>query len=517
LKVQAQSPESNVIAGSSPLRLGSAIAITVAIAVSATSLSLSVVHAEASARESVVWALAPLLIAIVSVGVLARRSPHRAPLIALVVVAFCLRAALGLFMYTEVLKGRGFGSIFVNDDRYFFDLGVQLADHWQTGAPLPLLGIASQPGHVYLHGAVVYALGADPRNFVPLSSLIGALTAAALIAVSTPFLPRQWMMVPGWLFAVLPHQLYLAASNQRDVVITFLCVLLVAVLVRMQEGTMARFRSLTSVAVVALLSLIAVWRLPAAAVMAAFALTWSLLRGRDQRGRLVLPLLVVAALAALLAVLPTDFLAEGPGGIFAGIDRAYGRVFDSTQTFGFLVGGRGMARFLFLPLTLPLSIVFGFVPRSGAPNSDLNSLGFLYVWTPLIVPIAVGAFRWWRTSARRTFVVWGAALALLLPGATAYYGLVPRFRSAAEPFLIIVAVVGLLAMRGLLAAYVPLVLAGVVAINVLVWTPASALVPAVAVTLVAIAIPRLLRPLGRVLVSATTLRRWTSTPRRSRI
>jgi hypothetical protein len=174
-------------------------------------------------------------------------------------------------------------------------------------------------------------------------------------------------------------------------------------------------------------------------------------------------------------------------------------VFDSAQTFGFLVSGQqGLGRLLLLPLTMPLSAVFGFVPRSGATNSDLNSLGFLYVWSPLIVPIVIGAVRWLRTSARRTFVVWGAALALLLPGAAAYFGLVPRFRSAAEPFLIIIAVIGLLAMRGLLAIYIPFFLAGAVALNVLVWTPASPLVPALSVTLLALTLSLPLPQLGRM-------------------
>jgi hypothetical protein len=489
--------------------LGSIAAMTIAVIASVTALSLSVTHAGASVREWVVWEAVPLLIAVASVALFARRSPHRASLITLVVVAFAVRAALGLFMYTEVLSGRGFGSVFVQDDRYFFDLGTQLANHWRSAAPAPQLGLTTQPGHVYLHAAVTYALGADPRNFVPVSALIGALTAAALVTVSAPFLPRRWVMAPAWLFALLPHQVYLSATNQRDVVITFFCVLLVALLVRLQEGPAASHHYLVLTAVVALLSLIAVWRLPAAAVMAAFVLAWSALRGRGQRGRFALPLLIVATLAGFivatlagfLTLAPTEILAEGPRGVFTGIDRAYGTVFDSAQTFGFLIRGqRGLGRLLLLPLTVPLSAVFGFVPRSGATNSDLNSLGFLYVWSPLIIPIAIGAVRWLRTSARRTFVVWGAALALLLPGAAAYFGLVPRFRSAAEPFLIIIAVIGLLAMRGLLVIYVPFVLAGAIALNVLVWTPASPLLPALAVTLLALMIFLSVRQLRRMAI-----------------
>ncbi|MEX2274155.1 MAG: hypothetical protein WEA10_01125 [Actinomycetota bacterium] len=431
------------------------------------------IRVDATGTEALTWQIGPLLLAVSVAWLAFRRSPYLPEAIAIVAIAFSLRALLGIFMYTEVLSGRGFGGLFVKDDRYFFDVGSQLAEHWRLGSTPPIVDIATQPGHVYLHAVVIAVLGADPRNVAVVGALIGAATALVLVPVASPFLPGRWALVPAVLFSILPHQLYLAGSNQRDVVITFLIVCVAAILLVVQRrrpgpGEVVR----ASISIVALGALVAFWRLPSALMLALLVVAWVVLAAPTPRSRWLPMLALMGVMLVTLGFLaPDDAISQGPAELFANIDQAYGEQIGTAETFGIFGGERGAARLMFLPVTLPLSLVFGFVPYRGAANSDFNSLGFLYLWYPLLLPMAIGALPLIRRWGREGVVIWGGALLFLLLSAASFYGLVPRFRASAEPLLLVIVGIGLFRSRHLLPVYVPAILVLCICVNVLVWDP----------------------------------------------
>ncbi|MEX0753619.1 MAG: hypothetical protein WD556_00680 [Actinomycetota bacterium] len=454
-------------------QLGVKVALGLVAALSVVVQAGVLARAGASVSEFMKWQVVPLMLLSLLVAAAFRNSKYRLEIVAIVITALSLRSALGMHMYTEVLSGKGFGSLFVKDDRYFFDLGRQLADGWRFGGYAPRLGDATQPGQVYLNAIVIYLAGADPRNVVVVSSMMGAATTALLIPVASSFVRGGWVLVPAALFAILPHQIYLSAANQRDVAITLFAVVLVATLLRAQRTAhQSRDVAMASLAVIALLGLLAAWRFASALAAALAVLAWALLASPPPRARWsAMVMLLMVALLSMAFLAPDSSVEQGPLADLAAIDSAYGNQFGSADTFGGFQEAGEVGRVLFLPLTIPLSVVFGFVPYADIINNDLNSLGFLYVWYPLVPPMVLGSviiIRRWRWSA---VALWGPALLLLLIGAVSYYGLVPRFRSSAEPFLLVAATVGLVRLRGLLPVYLPGILLACICVNVIVWAP----------------------------------------------
>lgn len=393
-----------------------------------------------------VWGLGPIGLYLCGSAFLGRRLPFRREALLVGLIAVFLRTGLGIYMYTHALEGDGFGSLYVKDDRFFFEMGEQIAGAWEQGELFPFPLSNTEMGPMLLQALAIFLFGPDPRNTVVFSSAIGALACLLLIRLARYFVSPRQALLCGLLLAVYPHPLYLAASNQRDAVITFLILALALVFRRLTEQELRGREWFGAwLWLATLILLLNVWRFYQAVVVAAVGVVWVLIashRGRASRTVLALVVLVGAIGGIGLRLVSPERLQSLPV-LLSGIDSGRAAYLDAARTFGFLSQATGLERFAYLPIILPLALIFGFGLYQNLPNNDLVSAGFLWFWYPLLIPMALGLRVAIRRGWRRPFLLWSIPLALLLLSAIGYHGLVPRYRAAAEPFLLVLAVMGL--------------------------------------------------------------------------
>lgn len=428
------------------------------------------------------WGLLPLAGFVLLSRLIIGKMRHRPVLYAIGFIALFLRLALGIYMYTRVLEGPGFGYVFVKDDRYFFDLGVQIARHWQGLTAFPPMSRNTEVGPAYLNAFVVYLLGPDPRNVAAVQSLFGALLVPLSYSIARSLISERHSMLASFVLAIYPVQIYMAASNRRDVFIALVTLVIVLLLLRLQSKS--DFRSSNSFRSMFLLfsaiPVLAFWRIYSAFVALLALCVWFLINARsaDASFRRVFVGILVSS-----AIVVTLFQAGAISGQrLALYDRLLGAEqlgrFDEirrAETFHFLIGARGWRRIPYLIVTLPLALVFGFSDFSQvSPEMNLNSIGYLWIWTPLLLPMLRGVLHTVRRNWKKHWLLWAVPVGTLMMNAVGYLGLQPRYRTAADPFLIVFAVLGLSQMKkGLVSTYIISILAFCTFFNILVWTPGS--------------------------------------------
>jgi 4-amino-4-deoxy-L-arabinose transferase-like glycosyltransferase len=432
-----------------------------------------------SIQQIVVWVLVPVIGFVAASQFVIDRESGSSTLYAIGLMALFLRLALGIYMYTQVLEGSGFGLVFVKDDRYFFDLGVRIAQSWRGLGVIPRIPRTTEIGPAYLNALIVYIFGPDPRNGVAVQSVLGALSVLLLFFVVRYFVSERKSLLVSFILAIYPLQIYLASSNRRDTLIVFFTLVIALRLLRVQSQW--RFKKpipFSSVWVLVIaIALLAFWRVYNALVVSFVIFIWFYLTGSRKRIRGSLLWMAVSVLGIGLLVTSGLISLErlDLGSMLFGAEQL-GRFdqVEEAQTFGFLSGARGWRRIPYLIVTFPLTLIFGFNKFNPShPDINLKSLGYLWIWTPLLFPMFLGFIEAIKRDWRRYYLPLAMSLGILIMSAIGYLGLIPRYRTAAEPFLIMFAAMGLSRMKRVLAPYIASVLTFCVLVNVLVWLPAS--------------------------------------------
>jgi hypothetical protein len=192
-----------------------------------------------------------------------------------------------------------------------------------------------------------------------------------------------------------------------------------------------------------------------AAAAAGLIAAWLIARSdRRTRFRIILGTAFVAV--AFVAVGPLFVSAERMNSmlVLQAIDEGRESQLESAGTFGFLGAATGLRRVPFLPVTLALALLSGFVPPTGLTNLDLLSAGLLLAWYPIValLPFGAAAMVAARRPGSRFFLL--AAGVMLFLAAIGYHGLIPRYRAAAEPLLIVIAACGAIRLGDAAAPYI---------------------------------------------------------------
>lgn len=399
------------------------------------------------------WTLGSVLVFASGFVLIARRVERKGVLLLIGIVALSLRLGSALFMYTAATEGTGFGSLFIKDDRFFFETGQELATEWRQGTPTFPKPTDTEPGPLYLSALIGFLFGGDPRSLAAVTASIGAWTCLVVAKLAGAFVPPAWARFAGFMVAVSPHLINLAATMQRDSIITLLFLLLVERVISIgRMGGRARLRDW--VALLLVLLVLNAFRFYHAVTAAGLIAAWLVARSkRRTRFRIIVGTAVVAM--AFIAVGSRFVSAERMNSmlVLQAIDEGRGPQLESAETFGFLGAATGLRRVLFLPVTFALALVSGFAPPTGLTNLDLLSAAVLLGWYPVValLPFGTAAIIAARRPGSRFLLM--AAVAMLFLAAIGYHGLIPRYRAAAEPLLIIIAACGAIRLGDVAAPY----------------------------------------------------------------
>lgn len=413
----------------------------------------------ATTSDLLIWGIFPVAVfAAVVIPLVRRGVPCGATVVMLGLLGLALRLALGIYMYSRVVDCGEFGSVFVKDDRYFFEWAVQIisAPSITEAIQLAIRKNSTQIGPALFDAIPIALFGADPRNVVALASVVGGLTVVLTFHLALYFVPPRWALFAAFVVAVYPQQVFMAAAMQRDFVIILAYLIAGLSLLALRD----RFchRKSCAVAFFSLflaICLVMAWRFVFG--IALIAITFCFSFRTASRGRLKLMAFSLVGITLIvilgLRMIRKDILLALLDNPFLGFDAMRAGDLSQAELFGFLQGATGPARFFWLPLTFVLAAIFGFSPYRGNPNFDFVALGNIWFWLPLMVPMAIGARIVFARHRWSSFPLWSVPALVLLMAALTYQGMLPRYRSAAEPYMIILAVLGLRALGRWLIPY----------------------------------------------------------------
>ncbi len=394
------------------------------------------------------WGILPFALYVGLALSIVRRLPFTGTIVVIGVLGLTFRLAAGVYMYSSVIDHGEFGSLFIKDDRYFFDWAIQILESpdLATSIKQAIQSNNTQIGPALFNMIPIRIFGPDPRNVIAFTSVFGAISILLGYRLALYFVSPRLALLAAFFLALYPQQVYLAASMQRDLFLVIGYLIAGLMLMEIQKRILLKEAWLSLVWWLLLtVFLVMIWRFVYALGLAALILVFFSVA--IPRHRLLLLVIGGIGLGMLIVVSSTStrsgtlqMLLTNP---FEGFSLRQSRVLAEANTVGFLQSAAGPARLLMLPITFALAIVFGFGPYQGLPNNDFVQIGHIWFWLPLVFPMLVGALSVWKHHRRGWFILWAIPLLILLMSALTYQGLISRYRSAAEPFMIILAMIGL--------------------------------------------------------------------------